>query len=304
MNKGAEQFCLGIIDQNNRTGRKYYEAQEFFNNISQHEELINSEIKSEVAVLYSFDNIWSWKAQPQSAEFDFTNELLRVYTPFHNLNVNMDVISVDKEFSKYKVVIIPVMNIIEKALAERLEKFAGDGGIVILSFRAGIKDENNNIYLGKVFPGYLKKLCGIEIEESESLQSGQKVEILGRGVCGNVTGACDVWRDMIDVVAADTLFSYTDKFYKQKAAITCNKYGDGKAYYIGCGADEDTLNIIAEIIAKEAEIRFETTPKSVEVVYREANDTEYKFVINHNEYEVIYEDNMLEPYEVRIQKIY
>ena len=303
MNKGAEQYCLGIIDQNNRNGRKYYEAQEFFKHISQYEDVVNSEIVSEVAVLYSFDNIWSWKFQPQSTEFDFTSELLRLYTPFHNLNVNMDVISIDKEFSKYKVVILPVMQIIEKELAERLEEFTKNGGIVIFSFRAGIKDKNNNIYLGKVFPGYIQKLCGIEIEESESLQENQRIEILGRGVYENITGACEVWRDMINTAEAKSLFSYTDKFYKGKAAITCNNYGAGKAYYMGSGADEDTVNLIAEMITKEAEIKFEKTPKSVEVVYRQVSDAEYKFIINHNEYEVIYEDNMLEPYEVRIKKI-
>lgn len=302
MNKGAEQYCLGIIDQNNRNGRKYYEVQEFFKHISEYEHVVDSEIKSEVAVLYSFDNIWSWKSQPQSAEFDFTNEFVRLYTPFHNLNVNMDVLSVDKEFSKYKVIILPVMKIIDKKLAERLEEFTRNGGSVIFSFRSGIKDENNNIYLGEVFPAYVQNLCGIEIEESEALQGDQKAPILGRGIYKDITGVSKVWRDMINTTTAEVLFTYTDKFYKEKAAITCNNYGLGKVYYVGSGVDENTLNIIAESITKEAEIQFEKTPKAVEVVYREANDTQYKFIINHNEAEVIYEDHILDPYEVGIKK--
>jgi beta-galactosidase len=302
MNKGAEQYCLGIIDQNNRNGRKYYEVQEFFKHISEYEHVVDSKIKSEVAVLYSFDNIWSWKSQPQSTEFHFTKEFVRLYTPFHNLNVNMDVLSVDKEFSKYKVIILPVMNIIEKKLAERLEAFTRKGGTVIFSFRTGIKDENNNIYLGEVFPGYVQNLCGIEIEESEALQGGQKVEVLGRGIYEDITGLGEVWRDMISTTTAEILFSYTDKFYKEKAAITCNNYGAGKVYYVGSGLDENTLNIIAESITKEAEIQFEKTPKAVEVVYRQVKDEQYKFIINHNEDAVIYEDYTLEPYEVRIKK--
>ena len=71
---------------------------------------------------------------------------------------------------------------------------------------------------------------------------------------------------------------------------------------MGSGVDEDTLNIIAESITKQGDIQFEKTPKAVEVVYRQANDAKYKFVINHNEYEVIYEDDILEPYEVKINK--
>jgi beta-galactosidase len=302
MNKGAEQYCLGIIDQNNRTSRKYYEAQEFFKHISQYEHVVDSEIKPSVAVLYSFDNIWSWKSQPQSTEFDFTNEFVRLYTPFHNLNVSMDVISAEKEFNKYKIIILPVMKIIGSELAARLEEFTQKGGIIIFSFRTGIKDKDNNLYLGKVFPGYVQKLCGIEIEESESLQGDQEVEILGQGIYENIEGVGRVWRDMINTTTAEVLFSYTDMFYSQKAAITCNNYGLGKVYYIGSGVDEDTLNIITETITKEAELQFEKSPKAVEVVYRQVDNTQYKFVINHNEYQVIYEDNILEPYEVRIEK--
>ncbi len=302
MDKGSEQYCLGIIDQNDRDGRKYYEVKEFFKDITQYEDVVDSDVKSDVAILYSFDNIWSWKAQPQSTEFDFTNELVRLYTPFHNLNVNMDVISVDKEFSKYKVVILPVMKIIDKRLAQRLEEFAKNGGTVMFSFRTGIKDENNNIYLGKVFPGYVQKLCGIEIEESESLHGNQKNEILGHGVYENVIGESGVWRDMINTTTAETLFTYTDTFYKQKAAITCNNYADGKVYYVGSGVDEDTLNIIAENITKEVKIQFERTPKFLEVVYRQVENTKYKFVINHNDHEVSYEGDVLKPYEVRILK--
>ncbi|MGH4137398.1 beta-galactosidase [Clostridium sp.] len=300
MNKGAEQYCLGIIDQNNRTSRKYYEAEEFFKDISKYEELVNSEIKSEVAVLYCFDNIWSWKAQPQSSEFDFTNEFVRLYTPFYNLNVNMDVQSVDIDFSKYKVLILPVMNIIEQSLAERLEKFTENGGIVIFSFRTGIKDENNNLYLGSVFPGYVQKLCGIEIEESESLQASQEVEILGQGTFENIIGSGKVWRDMITTTTAKVLFRYTDKFYSEKAAVTCNNYGAGIVYYVGSGVDEDTLNIIVESIIKQADMKFEKTQSAVEVVFREVNDIQHKFVINHNDYEVIYEGCTLKAYEVKI----
>ena len=302
MNKGAEQYCLGIIDQNNRTSRKYYEAQEFFNHISKYEHVVDSEIKPAVAVLYSFDNIWSWKSQPQSTKFDFTNELVRLYTPFHNLNVSMDVISVDKEFSKYKVIILPVMKIVDSELAARLEKFTQKGGTIIFSFRTGIKDKDNNLYLGSVFPGYVQKLCGIEIEESEALQGEQEVEILGQGIYENILGVGRVWRDMINTTTAEVLFSYTDIYYSEKAAITCNNYGKGKVYYIGSGIDEDTLNIITETITKEAELQFEKSPKAVEVVYRQVENTQYKFVINHNEYKVIYEDNILEPYGVRIEK--
>ncbi|SDO59636.1 beta-galactosidase [Halobacillus aidingensis] len=76
MTKGAEQFCYGVVDHDNVYGRKYKEVQSLFKEIKEHDELLNADIKSDVAVLYDYDNIWSWRSQIQSKDFDFNEELL------------------------------------------------------------------------------------------------------------------------------------------------------------------------------------------------------------------------------------
>ena len=78
-----------------------------------------------------------------------------------------------------------------------LKAFAEKGGTIVFSFRTGIKDRNNNIHFGKTLPGLVKDLCGIEVEEIESLQAGQEVEIKGAGIYENLSGECSVWRDLI-----------------------------------------------------------------------------------------------------------
>lgn len=66
MTKGAEQFCLGILDANNRDNQKLKEVTEFFKIIKTYEEAISDPIVSNVAFLYDYDNRWSWDGQPQS----------------------------------------------------------------------------------------------------------------------------------------------------------------------------------------------------------------------------------------------
>lgn len=302
MTRGAEQFCLGIIDQDNETGRKFYEVQSFMADMQKHREIFRSEIKSDIAVLYDFDNIWSWHYQQQSSEFDFTRELLRLYTAFYSLNASIDVISTGKDFSSYKVLLIPVMQVMDEELAGRLKKFAEEGGTVVFSFRAGIKDRDNNIYFGKVFPCNIGDFAGICIKEAESLQTGQEVEILGQGSHRGRSGSCRVWRDIITTESATALYNYADGFYSENACITVNQYMKGKVYYVGGGADDETLKCIAEEIVSDSGIRHLESSAGLEVYSRNHKGDEWLIICNHTGRELIFDGIAYKPYESRIIK--
>lgn len=296
MNRGAEQFCLGIIDHDNEKRRKYYEVQSFMQNAALYKEIINSRIEAEVALLYDFNNIWSWYFQPQSSDFDFTNELIRLYKPFYRYNVNLDVISIQKDLSNYKVLVIPVMQVIEKDLASRLESFANDGGTIIFSFRAGIKDCNNNIHFKKVFPCYISDIAGIQIHEAESLLEGQRVEIISQEKNLPNRGQCSVWRDLITPTTARVLYRYDDHFYSDKACITANRFGNGKVYYVGGGVSEDILEAIIKEIILLNEIEHIEAPLGLEVTTRRLDDEVWQFINNHTAEAVHFQGNLIEPY--------
>ena len=302
MTRGAEQFCLGIIDQDNETGRKFFEVQSFMEDIGKHERLLQSEIHSDIAVLYDYDNNWSWHCQKQSSEFDITAELVRLYEPFYRLNASIDVINASGDFSDYKVLLVPVMQIIDEELSERLKAFAAKGGTVMFSFRSGIKDRDNNIHFGKVFPCNIRDFAGICIKEAESLQAGQQVKLLGQGRHEGRSGSCSVWRDIITPEAASALYSYTDSFYSSNACITVNEYKDGKVYYIGGGADRETLKSIAKEIAEACSIRHMHTPEGLEANTRICGGEEWLIVCNHTDREIVFGDTTYKPFESRIFK--
>lgn len=53
--KGAEQFCYGVLDADNVKGRKFYEVQSFFRDISQYAQAMDAPIHSDVAIVYDYD---------------------------------------------------------------------------------------------------------------------------------------------------------------------------------------------------------------------------------------------------------
>lgn len=302
MTRGAEQFCLGIIDQNNEEGRKYQEVKSYMEDVKKYEKVLKSVIKSDVAVLYDYDNNWSWYIQQQSAEFNFTQELVRLYAPFYRLNTSIDVISVEKDFSRYRVIIVPVMQIIDEELGRRFEAFAANGGTIIFSFRAGIKDRANNLNFQKVYPCNIRTMTGIKILESEALQQGQHVQIIGAGEYEGKEGKCTVWRDLITSEGAEVLYRYGDKFYRENACITMNRYGAGKVYYVGAGVDREILEDIARVIADDLGIKTMASPPGLEIVIREEGQDEWCIITNHTEDEIIFKGIRIDAYGSKIIK--
>ena len=299
MTKGAEQYCYGIVDHDNVYGRKYQEAKEFFNEIKNHSHLFDEKIMSDVAVLYDHENVWSWKAQTQSEAFDFNDEILRLYRPFHSLNVNIDVVPCTEDFEKYKVIAVPVMKIIDESLAQRLKSFAANGGTIIFSFRAGIKDKDNNINFKSTPPCRISELCGISIKESESLASGKTVDIESSV---GITHTAGVWRDIITPITAETIYSYSDMFYSDKACITKNKYLEGSAYYIGAGTDEEVLIPIFEDILKEKAIDYIKAERDLEVYPRKYKNEDYLVITNHDSSKKKFRNINVAPYQSIIIK--
>ena len=300
--KGAEQYCYGIIDQDNQKRRKFYEVQSFFNDMKKNEDIINSEIKSEVAVIYDYESMASFRIQKQSFLMDYKNEVYRLYRPFYENNVNIDVIPSYVDFSEYKVLLIPTMIVFKNEVQERIREFVKNGGKVVFSFRTAVKDYYNNLTLGQYNPSFYTDLIGGFVEEIESLQEGQNVEIKGINNFKDVEGSGTVFRDMIKTTTAESLFMYNDEFYNEFSAVTLNSFENGEVYYIGTGVDNNIMNILAKKIITEANIEYVESKIGVEVVKRVVNNEEYYFVMNHTSQIQSFEGVTLNAYESKIIK--
>jgi beta-galactosidase len=300
MTRGAEQYCFGIIDHDNVARRKYDEVQRTITELAQYPEVFRSPVTADVAVIYDVDNVWSWRAQQQSVSFNFVTEMNRLYRPFYRRNLPIDVLPVDRDFSGYKVVVMPVLQIIDEPLAARLREFVTGGGTVVFSFRAGLKDRDNNVHFGVPQPGLVNDLCGITIEVVESLQPDQTVPIAGVGAYEGVTGSCDVWRDLVIVDEAETLFRYDDPLYRDRAVITRNRVGQGQVVYVAGGVDAAVLAQVLGQVAEDAGLPGIPTPEGLEWYVRSGPDGQVAVAMNHTDRTLSFEGHEFAPYESRV----
>ena len=298
--KGAEQFCYGILDADNKKRRKFYEVKDFFHNIIKYEDILEHPIKSKVAIVYDYDSLASFRIQKQSILLDCHQEMKKFYKPFYDSNIMVDIISEDKDFSEYKILILPVMIIWKKELTEKVKEFAKNGGIVVMTYRTAVKDIDNNLTLGEMLPVGYNDFVGAYVEETESLQEYNSLDLEGKGFFNGIKGKGGIFRDMLVSKGAEVLFRYNDKFYDTFSAVTKNSYGKGKVYYIGCSPEEAILKLIVDDILNSAELQKTLSPDNVEIVVRGNGDKQIKIYINHNDYEVKVENTCLKPFEYKI----
>lgn len=301
--KGAEQFCYGVLDADNVKRRKYYEVQSFFQNIKEYQEELASPIKSEIAIVYDYDSLASFRIQRQSILLDCEAEMKKYHKAFYDVNVPVDIIPAGSKLNGYKILILPQMIIAKPEFQQQLKQFVENGGTAVLTFRDFVKDKDNNLVLGKQIPVDFDSFAGVSMVESESLQEGQEFPITGEGEFACTQGTGDIFRDMLEVKDAEVLLRYNDVFYKEYAAVTKKRNKEGYVYYIGCGLEEQVLKQIMRKIASEQNITFEHSTEGVEIVYRGAGEKKIRMAINHNPYEVQNAGETLSPFECKISYV-
>lgn len=298
--KGAEQFCYGIIDADNVKRRKFYEVQSFFHDIIKYREAMEAPVKNEAAIVYDYDSLASFRIQRQSILLDPAAEMQKFYKAFYDQNVGVDVIPEDREFSSYKVVILPQMIITKPEMEEKVEAFVKNGGTVIVTYRHAVKDADNNVTFGETLPVHYNALAGLTVEETESLQDYDAFPVVGSGVFEGVEGTGGIFRDMIKVQDAEVLFRYADAFYQEFAAVTRKQTGKGTLYYVGCGLEEKITKLLMEQVMRDCHFQMVPSEEGLEIVTRGNEKQKVTMYINHNAKEVTYGDMTLAPFACKI----
>jgi beta-galactosidase len=163
-----------------------------------------------------------------------------------------------------------------------LEAYVNGGGTLLVTFRSGVKDTNDNL-LTETAPGAFAELAGVRVEEYDPQY---RKETSSSGVYG--AGTSSLWCDVIEPVTAKTLGVYTRDYYSGKPCLTVNGYGKGSVYYLGCDLDADALQRFTDYLCRR--LRLPWNPDSLEGVEQvEATDGENRvlFLMNHNPYPVV-----------------
>lgn len=243
-------------------------------------EILGASGAAEVALMFDWENWWAieYSAGP-SVRLKYVDEIMKYYTALHEQNIPVDIVGQEKDLSGYKVVIAPVLYMTKPGVDQYIRSFVQNGGTFVTTFFSGYVDENDLVILGG-YPGRLRDILGIWVEEIDALPDTKKNSFVYEGKTYSAGMLCDI----MHLEGAKALAEYQEDFYAGTPVVTCNCFGEGEAYYVGTRSEEAFYKkLIQEICEKQKVYPAAETPSGVEAVERFRNDEHYLFLLNHNE---------------------
>ncbi|WP_030263694.1 beta-galactosidase [Streptomyces violens] len=235
-----------------------------------------------VAVLFDWESWWTSELDSHpTSRLDYHHEALDWYSALLRLGIRADVVPAHgTDLTVYDVVIAPVLHMVPQALAKELTRYVEGGGRLVTTYFSGVVDEHDHIWLGG-YPGALRELLGIRIEEFGPLLDGDTVDL------DNATTG-SLWTDRITVSGPDVevLARYRTGAYATRPAVTRHTTGRGSAAYVSTRLGADGLTALLPDLLAPAGVTSELPESargSVELTVRRGGAHRYLFLVNRTD---------------------
>ena len=245
---------------------------------------------SPVALVYDWESRWALEASagpkaPASgypfAQDRYSEACLENFQALRTAGIEVDLIPLWGDFSKYSVVVTPALYALSEGDAARLKQFTESGGVWVATYLTGYVDRTNRCWRGG-FPGpNLRGVFGIWNEEIDNLFDDERVLAEG-GVLGE-SGKSTV-SDILEHLHAEgarCLAKVATDFYSEAPLITENTVGAGLALYVGGRLNEKGLEGFYRDLVTRLGLPFVDLPKGVYSKKRKSTEGTVEFIFNY-----------------------
>jgi len=276
---GTEQNWHGILGHDGKENRRYAEIAQTGREMQKLSRTLGPLMpQARVAIIKSFTAEWCHTIFGNVEGFQYDNILLSFYKAFYGMGLAVDFVSPEEELNGYNLVLAPALAEVSDAAKENLTAYAETGGILLITFRSGFKDQYNRM-LEQTIPGPLTDLTGIEVNDYDP-QFEKETSV--NGVFGS--GTAHLWCDIIAEKDAEVLGVYTGSYYTGSPCLTRN----GNVYYLGCDLDDRACRELMKYLCSHAGIDVGLySQKGVETIDAEDGTNQVRFILNHNDHEVV-----------------
>jgi beta-galactosidase len=283
----CEKFHSAVIDHcGHGNTRVFRECAELGAELPKLSDIVGSRILSRAAIMFDWENWWAVElSSGPTIQLKYVDQIAKYYKAFYDRNIPVDVIRPDADLSGYDIVVAPVLYMVRDGVAASIERFVQNGGTFVTTFLSGLVDENDLVVTGG-YPGELRKVLGIWVEEFDGLQPEMRNRFDFEEKTGAMLGCyeCGLICEVINLEGAESLANFGRDFYAGRPAVTVNRFGKGKAYYVATDTEDRFIKDLVRTLCDEKGIMpaYEAA-RGIEITQRSKGARVFTFVLNNRD---------------------
>ena len=264
---GEEQYLQGLVDWDGTPNYKYHEYKQIAAEFHKIEKWFPYKPEYEVGIALDFASTALGRMNGYPAT-PHENQAQACFDWFFDRNMDVRIVDPSRSYLNYKLVILPGVTYLPDETCVKLRKYVEDGGTLLMTSRSAMTDSNGKV-LKCTQPGGLDDVFGIRLGGILKTQDGKDM-------------------DEIDLRGASEISS-CDFYGKSIPVATTNRYGKGRAIYVGTEAGSAEVSKIIDELVDGLSVR--RGPDVPERVSARWIDDRHLLLLNHGS----------EPKKVKIQ---
>jgi beta-galactosidase len=245
--------------------------------------VLGARTPARAALLFDWDSWWALElSDGPSRLVRYQQVVLAYHRALGDAGVDVDVVPVTADLSRYDVVVAPALHMVKDDLPSRLAEVAARGGSVVTTFMSGRVDEDDNAFLTDV-PGPLGPLMGVRVDEWDA--RGAEFVNPVRLAAGDSRLEVES-RLLFEIVipqGADVVGTYQADFYAGTPAVTRNAFGAGQGWYVAAGLDQAGVSWVIRRVLDRHDLYgpYPDVPDLETAVRVTRDGTRVLFLLNH-----------------------
>ena len=300
---GAEIYWMGVIDHDDQARRRYDEARRFASEVNAISDIIlGTAVHLDVGIAGpDFDNEEALKTYPLGL-LSPQEAAMPLHRHCYDRGIACGFVHPEDDINRLKLFFVPHWALWEPRWTARLQRYAEQGGILVIGARTGAHTPDNHM-IASTPPGELRALCGVSVVEfgplappdaialpstlgtpphlaSHPAESSRRRHALTS--VGQTEDAGWWYERLAPDEGTDVLARWSTRFLAGEPAATSRPVGRGLVVYIGTFLTPALVDLlVAPLLARAgAHPLLSDLPDGVEVTCRKAADRSLLFVQN------------------------
>lgn len=271
---GAEKFHSAMVPHAGTDSQAWRDVVALGADLARLGEVRGGEVRAEVALVWDWESAWALELEWRpSVDLVFRERMDAFYAALWREHVTVDFVHPAADLSRYRLVVAPTLYLLTEAGAKNLHRYVESGGHLFVSYFSGIVDQNDSVHAGP-YPGALRELLGLTIEEFHPLRAGETVAIAGDALAAGDRGR--IWSERVRPRGAEAVGRFAGGPDAGHPVLTRHRLGSGLAWYLATAPGDLRTPLTAALDTASV-----TRPRGLPETLEQVRRGDHLFLINH-----------------------